>query len=157
MPPGFVNSSWNALPDTPNDPGLNSDWLRHRPPRRPGPARGAERAVLWLLLVLSLAAHLWGLYSPGSALSGLEVFGFPGADKLVHFTLFAAPVYLLGRLSGRIWGWAFLFAALAGISELIQWRFIPNRDGDLRDAVADLLGVAFAVLLLLARPGVRAP
>ena len=65
--------------------------------------------------------------------------------------LFAAPVYLLGRLTGRVGLVAALFAVHAVASELIQWRFIPYRDGDPWDLVADLVGIGLAVLVLRTR------
>jgi VanZ family protein len=33
------------------------------------------------------------------------------------------------------------------VSELVQWRFFPYRDGDVWDVVADLVGVGLAVLV----------
>ncbi len=75
----------------------------------------------------------------------------PGADKLIHGLVFAIPVYLFGRLTGRVGLVAGLFAVHAVLSELIQWRFIPYRDGDVWDAVADLAGIGLAVLALRRR------
>lgn len=96
--------------------------------------------------LLAVAVHLFGLYWPGSPDS--TGFGFPGADKIAHVLLFAVPVWLLGRLTGRVWLVAGIFVAHAVASELIQHQFLPNRSGDPFDLVADLVGVAAAVTLL---------
>lgn len=115
---------------------------------RPSPE---ERRILWWLTAGALVVHVVAIYLPGSPDGSLELPGVPGIDKLIHAALFGVPVYLLGVLTGRIWLWAGVFAAMAGLSEVIQWRFIPYRDGDMWDAVADLVGITLAVLLLLRR------
>jgi len=38
------------------------------------------------------------------------------------------------------------------VSEVVQWRFVPYRDGDVWDAVADLVGIGLAVFVLQAKP-----
>jgi hypothetical protein len=96
-----------------------------------------------------LAVQLVAVYLPGSPDGGLELSWLPGADKFVHFLIFAIPVYLFGRLSGRVGLVAGLFAVHAVVSEFVQWRFIPYRDGDVWDAVADLLGIGAAALAVL--------
>jgi len=120
---------------------------------RPSPE---ERTILWWLTAVVLVVHVVGIYLPGSPDGSLELPGVPGVDKLIHASLFGLPLYLLAVLTRRIWLWAGFFAAMAGISEVIQWRFIPYRDGDVWDAVADLVGIAIAVLLLLRRRSVTA-
>ena len=120
---------------------------------RPSPE---ERTILWWLTVAVLVVHVVGIYLPGSPDGSIELPTLPGVDKLIHAALFGLPVYLLGVLTNRIWLWAGLFAVMAGASEVIQWRFIPYRDGDFWDAVADLAGIAIAVLLLLRRRSVSA-
>ena len=94
-----------------------------------------------------LAVQLVAVYLPGTPDGGLELPWLPGADKIVHGLIFAIPVYLFARLSGRVGLVAGLFALHAVVSELVQWRFIPYRDGDPWDAVADLVGIGLAVLL----------
>ncbi|HRA05161.1 MAG TPA: hypothetical protein PKV13_00900 [Propionicimonas sp.] len=121
---------------------------------RPSPE---ERTILWWLTGAVLVVHVIAVYSPGSPDGSLELPGLLGVDKLIHAALFGAPVYLLGVLTRRIWLWAGVFAAMAGISEVIQWRFIPYRDGDIWDAVSDLVGITLAVLLLLRRRGSASP
>ncbi len=83
-----------------------------------------------MLAGVFLAVQLVAVYLPGSPDGGLELPWLPGADKIVHFLIFAIPVYLFGRLSGRVGLVAGLFAVHAVVSEFVQWRFIPYRDGD---------------------------
>lgn len=106
-----------------------------------------------MLAGLALAVQLVVLYLPGSPDGGLELPWLPGADKLVHALVFAVPTYFFGRLTRRVGLVAGLFAVQAVVSELVQWRFIPYRDGDPFDALADLVGIGLAVLLLKRRPG----
>ncbi len=111
-------------------------------------ATTAGRRRLTLLAGLALAVHLVALYWPGSAEAGLDI---PGADKVAHVLLFGVPVWLVGRLTGRIWLVAGIFALHAVVSELIQYWFLPHRSGDPLDLLADLLGIAAAVWLLVRR------
>jgi VanZ family protein len=113
------------------------------------PAERRRRRVLWVLGGVFLAVQLVAVYLPGSPDGGLELPWLPGADKIVHVLIFAIPVYLFGRLSGRVGLVAGLFAVHAVMSEFVQWRFIPHRDGDVWDAVADLLGIGAAALAVL--------
>jgi VanZ family protein len=73
--------------------------------------------------------------------------GIPNLDKVVHATLFAL-------LAATTW-WRFgaarvgLIAVIAygGLSEIIQWRTLANRDGDVRDFAADAAGALLGWLL----------
>ncbi|MGC4152581.1 MAG: VanZ family protein [Propionicimonas sp.] len=103
------------------------------------------RTLLWGLSAVAVFAHLLALYLPGSPDSQ---FDLPGADKVVHVLLFAVPVWLLGRLTGRVWLVAGFFAAHALVSELVQHWFVPHRSGDPLDLLADLVGIALAVWVL---------
>jgi hypothetical protein len=128
------------------------------PPLDPEVGPGVEtrpaRPVGWLATFagLALAFQLVAVYLPGTPDSGLELPWLPGVDKLVHALIFGIPVYLFGLLTRRVGLVAGLFAAHAALSELIQWRFIPYRDGDVWDAVADLIGIGLAVLALKRSP-----
>ena len=108
----------------------------------------------WLLWFagLAVAVQLVAVYLPGSPDGGLELPWLPGADKLVHGLIFAIPVYLLARLTRRVGLVAGVFALHAVVSELVQWRFIPYRDGDVWDVVADLVGIGLAVLAIRSSP-----
>lgn len=109
-----------------------------------------HRRLLRGLSVAAVLVHLVALYLPGSPEPGFEL---PGADKVAHVLLFALPVWLLGRLTGRVWLIAGVFSAHAVVSELIQHWFLPHRSGDPLDLLADLAGIALAVALLLTRRG----
>ena len=113
------------------------------------PAERRRRLALWVAAGVFLAVQLVAVYLPGTPDGGLELPWLPGADKIVHFLIFAIPVYLFGRLSGRVGLVAGLFAVHAVVSEFVQWRFVPYRDGDVWDAVADLLGIGMAALAVL--------
>lgn len=134
MPPGCANWCWKSL----------SEQLAARTPRR----RPARRDGLRVAAAAFLLLHVVAIYLPGSPEGGLELSWLPGADKVIHVLIFAIPVFLCGRLTGRVGLVAGLFAVHAVLSELIQWRFVPYRYGDVWDAAADLAGIAIAVLLL---------
>ncbi len=104
-----------------------------------------SRRVLWWVLAVVLVVHLVGLYAPGSAVGVPEPIY---VDKVIHAAMFGLPVYLLGRLTGRKWLWAAVFAVHAALSEVIQYYFIPGRDGDIFDLTADLAGIAIALIAL---------
>lgn len=112
---------------------------RFRHPREGGDLR------LRILAAFAVIGHLLALYLPGSPEPS---FDLPGADKIVHVLLFGVPVWLIGRLTGRVWLVAGIFAAHAVVSELIQYWFIPYRSGDPLDLLADLSGIGVAVWLL---------
>ena len=112
----------------------------------------SEPWVAWAASV-ALIVQLLAIYLPGSTSSSLAIAWLPEADKIVHLVIFAAPTYLFGRLTRRVGLVAAGFAVHAVVSELVQWRFVPFRDGDPRDALADLAGIVLAVLLIHRRPG----
>jgi hypothetical protein len=116
------------------------------PVRNERASRRAGRLLPWLAGFF-LMVQLVAVYLPGTPDGGLELPGLPGIDKLVHALIFAIPVYLFARLTRRVGLVAGLFALHAVVSELVQWRFIPYRDGDPWDATADLIGIGLAVLL----------
>jgi len=90
-----------------------------------------------------LALSLVMLFSPASGASDIAV-----SDKLIHFLLFTA-LAVTGRLAGvPIVTLAIGLAGYAGASELLQAALPIERDGDVRDAVADVLGVATGLVLV---------
>jgi VanZ family protein len=113
-------------------------------------SRRAAHSLAWFAGV-AVAVHLVALYLPGDPQGTIELPWLPGADKVVHALLFGVPVYLLGVLTRRVGLVAGVFAVQAVVSELVQWRFVPYRDGDPFDALADLVGIGLAVLFLLRR------
>jgi VanZ family protein len=77
------------------------------------------------------------LFAPGSDVPG----GVPVSDKLVHGLLFAV-LAVTGRLA-RVPLRPLLMGLVgyAGLSEVLQAVLPIGRDGDARDALADVLGV----------------
>ncbi len=121
--------------------------MPHSPDR---PTHAPARTLLLIAAFAALALQLYGLYNPAPDSSSLPSF-FEGEDKVVHFLLFAAPVFLF-RLTGvspRLLGSVFILHAV--LSEVIQGAFLPNRDGSWGDALADILGVLAALLLAASR------
>ena len=101
--------------------------------------------MLWVpFTVIAVLVHLVALYLPGAAGATTPA----GWDKVAHVLLFAVPVWLLGWLSGRVWPVVWIFAVHAVVSEVVQARFVPYREGSGWDAVADLAGIVLAVGLL---------
>jgi VanZ family protein len=90
-----------------------------------------------------VALSLVVLFSPTSGPSGIAV-----SDKLIHFLLFAA-LAVTGRLAGvPTLQLAIGLAGYAGLSEVLQAVLPIDRDGDVRDAVADVLGVLAGLTLV---------
>lgn len=98
-------------------------------------------ALFQAALIFALSAR------PGDAYPEVS---FPGADKLVHFCLFAplgaALVYAFRGAPLR----AGALGALYGISDELHQSFVPGRFPDAYDALADALG-AFVGAWLMAR------
>ena len=101
--------------------------------------------VTWTIIIGVL------LTLPGSALPSETPFNIPQLDKIVHISLFGGFVflwdlYLSKRFSetSRLLRWFFVFYVLAnvyGISmEYVQKYWIPGRDYDLADIIADMIG-----------------
>jgi VanZ family protein len=104
-----------------------------------------------VIFAVLVAAQVVALYWPRIDLQGPVTW----TDKVVHVLLFMVPV-AVGLLAGlRPVPVVALLALHAPVSELIQHYLLPHRSGDVRDAVADLVGVALGVLVAVvwrARP-----
>jgi VanZ family protein len=74
---------------------------------------------------------------------------FTHLDKWVHFTLFAIEGFLLKRaaLFTRPWLLVVVGVLLGVITELGQY-YVPGRNTDHWDLLADIVGVIFGVWLL---------
>lgn len=105
--------------------------------------------VCWTLLIGVL------LTLPGSMLPDERRFRIPQFDKIVHIGLFGGFVFLwCFQLSSRglpqkrllrAFFVVFIFAAVYGIGmEYVQKYFIPHRDFELGDIIADLVGASLA-------------
>ncbi len=98
---------------------------------------GWRRHLLVAGLVIAVALHLYGLYRPGEPTASEW---FPQSDKVLHFLGFAAPS-TLAVLLFRHWWPIVVFAGHAVVSEIVQAWWLPGRDGDVLDVVADLTGL----------------
>lgn len=114
--------------------------------------RVRDRAVTigWTLaFLLALAVQVDALYTPQVDTPS----PFPQADKVVHAALFGVPM-VLGALAGiPSMPLAVVLLGHAVVSEVVQATLLPHRDGDVRDALADAVGIllALAVLAVLRR------
>ncbi|MCA1710726.1 MAG: VanZ family protein [Actinobacteria bacterium] len=73
--------------------------------------------------------------------------GIPHIDKLVHGTLFLAlAVTTRWRFGPRLAGLVAVLA-YAAASELVQQRWLAQRDGDVKDFAADAVGALLGWLL----------
>jgi VanZ family protein len=96
--------------------------------------RRVGRAAFSGVVVLSLVM----LFTPASGVPG----GIAVSDKLVHFLLFTA-LAVTGRLARMPpVPLAVSLVGYAVLSEVLQWALPIDRDADVRDAIADVLGVA---------------
>ncbi|MEU8222127.1 VanZ family protein [Kribbella sp. NPDC048915] len=101
---------------------------------------GRVRIWVWrIAFVAAVALQLYGVYAPQEA--GPNV-GLPQIDKVAHLFLFAAVAFT-GTKAGVPVRWLLgALVAHAAVSELVQHWFLPRRDGDPFDSLADLAGVA---------------
>jgi VanZ family protein len=100
---------------------------------------------MWrVLFVAAVLLQLYGVYAPREA--GPHV-GIPQIDKVAHCFLFAAVAFT-GLKIGLPARWLLgVLAANAVVSEIVQYYFLPQRDGDPFDVLADLTGVALGAWL----------
>ncbi len=109
-------------------------------------------ALAWTLFIFIL------LSLPGKMLPNESQFRIPQMDKLIHIVLFGSFVFLwsfyfstregninLNRKYLRIT----IIACLYGYAmELIQKYFIPNRDYDIQDIAADVIGAVLGYIIV---------
>jgi len=106
-----------------------------------------SRVTVWawrIGFVAAVALQLYGVYAPREA--GPHI-GIPQIDKVAHCFLFGAVAFL--GLKARVPARWLLGALVANaiVSELVQHWFLPQRDGDPFDSLADLAGVALGAWL----------
>ena len=106
-----------------------------------------SRTGIWvwrIAFVAAVALQLYGVYAPREAGPDL---GIPQIDKVAHCFLFGAVAFT-GLKAGVQARWLLgALAANAVVSELVQHWFLPQRDGDPFDSLADLAGVALGAWL----------
>ena len=106
-------------------------------------------AITWTLIIFILLAM------PGSVIPKEKTFTIPHFDKLVHIILFGGFVFLWSiyfskkRLAPkklvRLFFLIFIIACVYGTGmEYVQKYFIPGRDYDEQDIIADIIGAALA-------------
>ncbi|CCH77801.1 conserved hypothetical protein [Nostocoides japonicum T1-X7] len=137
--PGRARSSAHA-----DDPSRSGGEARAR--AGTAVATGTRRAwavvVGRVLLVGFILVQLYAVYWPREPAATT----FRMEDKLAHALVFAAPVAVSVAFRLRPRFVVPLIALNAPVSELVQWRFLAGRDGDVWDVTADLVGVALGVL-----------
>jgi len=127
-------------------------------PRTDAPARGLRAAAGFLpaLAFAALVFYLSSLENPLPALAGLLW------DKALHATEYGALGALLAWPLARVaprraFALALLLASGYGASDELHQRYVPGRDADVRDWVADTaggaLGAAAALWLRRRRAG----
>ncbi|MFN8583649.1 MAG: VanZ family protein [Gemmatimonadaceae bacterium] len=89
---------------------------------------------------------------PGSVIPSAH--GIPNADKVVHFSLYLVFGYLLMRARAGAISWLLvgrIVVAIAIFAALDEWhqQFIPGRDMDRLDWLADMTGAAVGILIFL--------
>jgi VanZ family protein len=106
--------------------------------------------LLWTLVIGIL------LSLPGSVLPSESSFSIPQFDKFVHIGLFGGFVFLwnlflstrythLSKKLLRLFFYVFVLANIYGIGmEFVQKYFIPLRDFDEADIIADMIGAGLS-------------
>src|ERR1700722_18005361 len=120
--------------------------------------------LLWTAIVAILC------FLPGSMVPSETHFAIPQFDKFVHVTLFGGFVFLwnlyaakriddAGRLAKLFFLW-YVLGNIYGIgSEYVQKYWIPGRDYDQADIIADMIGAGLAYglsnLFLINKPRIN--
>jgi VanZ family protein len=106
-------------------------------------------AIAWTLMVIILLAI------PGKMIPEEPAFAIPQFDKVVHIVMFGLFVWLWSnhyaalnlnkRKLLKIFFLIFILGVVLGIGmEYVQKYFIPNRDFDEADIIADMIGAGLA-------------
>ncbi len=109
------------------------------------------KTLLWMGFIL------FAISIPSSEVSKIPLVQIPHFDKLVHFTLFFVLTILLisesnplrreGKIGNKTFYKAALLAAAYGLlTEVLQYYVFTSRSGSILDLVANLVGVAIAIL-----------
>jgi VanZ family protein len=104
--------------------------------------------IAWTIIVLIL------LTLPGSMLPQEKAFSIPNFDKLVHMGLFGGFVLLWSIYFNKkvtnskkllvIFFRIFIIGGIYGATTEFIQRYIPSRDFDIADILADVVGAAIA-------------
>ncbi len=105
-------------------------------------------AALWTIVILVLC------WMPGFVVQDIERdsswFQVPNLDKVVHWGIFVAFTVLWLRTSTSRWRYACVALgglAAASITEVVQNLPAIGRDGEVGDAITDLIGVAIGLAI----------
>jgi VanZ family protein len=124
------------------------------------------RLLLYRILSSRLTPILWTLYLlillclPGKMLPDEQNFKIPQMDKYVHIILFGCFVFFWSfyygalnpedrKLNSKFLLIFFIGCALGIALEFVQKYFIPNRDFDIYDIAADIVGATLGLLVML--------
>lgn len=118
-------------------------------------SRPLHAALPWRLVVLAGVLLYWGALFVGTHLPGddrIDPQHFPQLDKVIHAAAFAGLALLVCTGAAGWWRPGLQFylvvicslALYAGIDELTQ-GFVPYRQSDPRDWLADMLGTLAGV------------
>jgi len=106
--------------------------------------------VVWALLILLIIA-VPGAYIPKPH----GIWEIISPDKIIHLAMFTPLSYLSSwgvyKESGH-WNLSIIFAVVFGISyaigtELLQYFVISGRNGNIYDAIADIVGVFIGIIV----------
>ena len=111
-------------------------------------------AAIYLPIIWTLTIGIL-MCLPGKMLPSEEGFSIPQFDKLVHIGLFGGFVFLWSLwltkrvdVTAVLLRWFFVFYVIANIygigMEYVQKYWIPGRDYDLADIIADMTGAGLA-------------
>ena len=97
--------------------------------------------------------YMAGLYWLSDQPGGNTPPPFPGADKVVHFVLYAGLGGLL-RLTINPVLWVIALGSFYGVLDEFHQSFVPGRTADPFDVLADILGTVFGCFVInwLRRP-----
>jgi VanZ family protein len=107
------------------------------------------KTYIWLLIMTYL------LFSPSSGLPKGGHINIPHADKAVHLAMFGilSFVYLFDSFRYRrkyrktILNITLICVLIGISSELIQHAFIPGRNGNIYDFLADIIGLLLGIAI----------
>jgi hypothetical protein len=105
-------------------------------------------AMLWTLAIMGLCWMSPRLVHEVEQSSSL--FALPDLDKVIHWLIFCVFALLWLRVSGsrrRYWLVALGGIALAVTTEVVQSLPFVERDGNVPDAVADVIGVLIGLAI----------
>jgi uncharacterized protein (DUF486 family) len=124
------------------------------PPPAPTTARSTSMrfriamAALWTIVILALC------WMPGFVVQEIERdsswFQVPNLDKVVHWGIFVVFTVLWLRTSTSRWRYAWVALgglAAASITEVVQNLPAIGRDGEVGDAITDLIGVVLGLAM----------